>query len=419
MLKNLLKKKTIEYRIVMPDKSIRYIWAEAGETRFDDNGNPIFLNGIAQDITLRKLLEMQLVDAKEKVDLDSANFTAILGSTMDSIWAFDKNYKIVFVNDVFRKEFYKYFGVWLELGVSLVESLPESLHFIWKPRYDAVLSNKQLLFEDAVETGNGIVYIRISMNPIIKNGEVIGGSCFGSNITERKLADEELLESKEQLRNFASHLQTVREKERESTILEIHDSVAQYLVALKMDLGLLRNKITRSYESIQQVELIGELEQLIDKVDNAIQSARSIMYGLKPEQLELLGIIEAAQVYLSDFEKNHHIRSRFESTLENPNLQPSQALALFRILQESLHNILKHAKATMVTVQLTNTEGKLVMDVIDNGKGFDVNQKVLANSYGMISMKERVKLLNGNFEITSKVDEGTKVRVELPYWGRG
>ena len=186
-----------------------------------------------------------------------------------------------------------------------------------------------------------------------------------------------------------------------------------------MDLGLLRNKITRSYESIQQVELIGELEQLIDKVDNAIQSARSIMYGLKPEQLELLGIIEAAQVYLSDFEKNHHIRSRFESTLENPNLQPSQALALFRILQESLHNILKHAKATMVTVQLTNTEGKLVMDVIDNGKGFDVNQKVLANSYGMISMKERVKLLNGNFEITSKVDEGTKVRVELPYWGRG
>ena len=215
MLKNLLKKKTIEYRIVMPDKSIRYIWAEAGETRFDDNGNPIFLNGIAQDITLRKLLEMQLVDAKEKVDLDSANFTAILGSTMDSIWAFDKNYKIVFVNDVFRKEFYKYFGVWLELGVSLVESLPESLHFIWKPRYDAVLSNKQLLFEDAVETGNGIVYIRISMNPIIKNGEVIGGSCFGSNITERKLADEELLESKEQLRNFASHLQTVREKERE------------------------------------------------------------------------------------------------------------------------------------------------------------------------------------------------------------
>jgi PAS domain S-box-containing protein len=235
------------------------------------------------------------------------------------------------------------------------------------------------------------------------------------DITDKKRADEELKDSREQLRNFASNLQKAREEERTNLAREIHDSLAQYLVALKMDLGLFKKKVLKSTEQIIPEILISEIEQLIVQVDNANKSARSIMNGLRPEQLELLGFVEAAEVYLNDFEKNHHIKCKFENTIKKNNIHPDQALALFRILQESLHNTLKHAMATKVAVILTNIEGKLVMEVIDNGVGFDQNHKGRQDSYGLIGIKERVKLLDGNLIITSKVGDGTSVRVEMPY----
>jgi len=119
--------------------------------------------------------------------------------------------------------------------------------------------------------------------------------------------------------------------------------------------------------------------------------------------------------YLLDFEETHHISSQFESTILNLNINWEQSVALFRILQESLTNIVKHAKATLVTVQLTNSAGKLVLQIIDNGVGFDENNKGRQDSYGLIGMKERVFLLEGSLDISSKVGQGTSVRVEIPY----
>jgi len=97
----------------------------------------------------------------------------------------------------------------------------------------------------------------------------------------------------------------------------------------------------------------------------------------------------------------------------DPIIEPDQALALFRILQESLNNILKHAMATRVTVRLTTIADKLVMEIRDNGIGFDVTRKCRSDSYGLIGMKERMKLLCGKLDITSKVGEGTIIRVEI------
>jgi len=501
----------------------------------------------AIDITDRKLAEIELLKSKGNAEINSANFTAILGSTVDSIWAFDRDYKVVYINNVFQQEFFNEFGVWLENGVSLIELLPKSLLSIWKPRFDKVFSSiEQFTIEDTFETKKGIKYIQISMNPIIKNGEVIGGSCFGSDITElkrtenalinerqrlkniikgtnvatwewnvltgemiindrwaeiigytleeispasidtrkkfahpddlivsekllekhfsgeldyydcetrmkhkngnwvwildsgkvtkwsddgkplmmmgshlditeRKLAEEELKFSRKQLRNFASHLQQVREKERLSITLEIHDSLAQSLVALKMDIGMFKKKVSIENEFIKKDEAIAELEQFINKTNNTITSTRNIMNGLRPEQLELLGFVEATEVYLHQYEENHHIKCKFINTVLNFDIYPDKELALFRILQESLTNSLKHARATLVTVRLTENAGKLMLEIIDNGIGFDNNMSFRPDSFGLIGMKELIGMLDGNFDIISKVGEGTTVKVEIPY----
>ena len=146
--------------------------------------------GVSRDITERKRAEKDLIEAKEKAEEINANVTAIIEGTTDSIWAFDRNYNILYINHVFQNDFQESFGVLLEVGSNLVKALPESLQPFWKTRYDRVLAGEQFTIEDEVETITGKLYIQVTFNPIVKKGVVIGGSCFGSNITERKQAEE-------------------------------------------------------------------------------------------------------------------------------------------------------------------------------------------------------------------------------------
>lgn len=139
----------------------------------------------------------ELLVAKENAEVSKANVTAIIEGTQDSIWAFNRNYEILYINKAFQEEFKKTFGVWLEPGVSLIESLPEALQPIWKPRYDRVLRNDQFKVEDAIESEFGVIYVQVSFNPIVKDGEVVGGSCIGNNITHQKLVEIELQRAKE------------------------------------------------------------------------------------------------------------------------------------------------------------------------------------------------------------------------------
>ena len=287
----------------------------------------------------------------------------------------------------------------------------------YKYFWDTLLNNQVVNCEIINKTKDGrLLTIEESANPILnEQNEIVGFLAIQHNITERKQVEEELKVSKDQLRNFASHIQNIREEEKISLAREIHDSLGQILISLKINLGMFKRKVSNENETIQLYEIIYEIDQLIKQVDNVNKSVRRIMNGLRPEQLELLGFVEAAEVHLHDFEEIHHIACRFESEILGPIINPEQSLMLFRILQESLNNIVKHANASLVTVKLTNSTGKLIMEIVDNGIGFDENKKIRQDSYGLIGMKERVILLDGIFEIRSVVDNGTMVRVEIPY----
>jgi len=217
------------------------------------------------------------------------------------------------------------------------------------------------------------------------------------------------------LRRFASHLQNVREEERSVLAREIHDDLGQILVALKIDLGMLKNKILNDDINFTSEDIVKEIVSLTNLNDGAIGTARRIMNGLRNDQLMSLGLGAAVKEYLQEFENRYHLKCEFVSPVSKLIINEQQVLAFFRILQESMTNIVKHAKATRVKVEFRNYDNMLIMEIVDNGVGFDINNSGRNDSYGMIGMKERVFLLNGELEITSKVGEGTSVRVEIPY----
>lgn len=191
----------VVHRLKHKDGSWHWILTR-GDIHKEPSGKPVRWIGTNLDITERKRAEEELIISKEKVEEINANVTAILDGTSDSIWAFDLNYNILYINNAFQKDFNEAFGVWLEKGSNLINALPEFLRQFWITRYQRVLSNEQFTIVDEVETAIGKLFIQVTFNPIIKNGAVIGGSCFGSNITERRRAEEKIRESEQQFRSL-------------------------------------------------------------------------------------------------------------------------------------------------------------------------------------------------------------------------
>jgi PAS domain S-box-containing protein len=185
----------VQYRHIHKYKD--YIWYEAVAHNYLDNPEIKAIVVNVRDITAIKEAEAELKKNSQMVVANNANITAILEGTQDSIWAFDKDYIILYINQRFQIEFQNAFGILLKPGSNLLESLPTALRPLWKIRYDRVLANEQYIVEDTVETDFGTLYIQVCFNPITINSKVIGGSCFGSNITPRKLIEKEIIKAKE------------------------------------------------------------------------------------------------------------------------------------------------------------------------------------------------------------------------------
>jgi len=270
-------------------------------------------------------------------------------------------------------------------------------------------------YEKSMITKNGgIRHVKVWRNEVLWNG-VKHYQIINLDITEQKRTEEALKNTQLELRKFATHLQEIREEEKIGLSREIHDDLGQILVALKIDLGMFKKELSKGMDNVSSEQILGKFDELSNLVDKTIKTTRRIMNGLRPELIELLGFEEAAKSYLHEFQERLHIPCQFKCDILKLNINQQQSVALFRILQEALTNVAKHAQATSVKLQLSIRSHKLVMEIIDNGIGFDENQTTRQDSYGMIGMKERVFLLEGQLFISGKPGKGTTIRVEIPY----
>jgi PAS domain S-box-containing protein len=230
-----------------------------------------------------------------------------------------------------------------------------------------------------------------------------------TEIAERARAEQQLRASLDQLRALAARLQSVREEERTSIAREIHDELGQACTAIKMDLALIGRKATR-----RQTRLQAKVDSATQLVDGMIVTLRRIASDLRPRTLDDLGLPAALEWQAQEFESRTGIPCRITVPQEPLVLDAERSTAIFRIFQESLTNIARHAHATRVEARLERVDSDLFFQVRDNGKGFDAQDVKARKSLGLVGMQERALLLNGELKVEGVPGAGTTLAMRIP-----
>jgi PAS domain S-box-containing protein len=229
------------------------------------------------------------------------------------------------------------------------------------------------------------------------------------DITERKRAQEERQRSVEQLRALAARLQSVREEERKRVAREIHDQLGQALTAIKIDLSALICDLPKHLK-----EQSNRTSCILKLVDETIQAVRRISAELRPGILDDLGLVAAIEWAAEEFEARTGTKCRLHLSEDSISIDPERATAVFRIFQETLTNVARHADASEIEIRLAEADGDLTLEVRDNGRGIPDHKFSKGNSLGILGMRERALLLGGELTINGTPGNGTTVRVRIP-----
>jgi signal transduction histidine kinase len=231
-------------------------------------------------------------------------------------------------------------------------------------------------------------------------------------IAERRQAEQQVRESEERLRALASHVITVRERERAHIAREIHDELGQVLTALKMDIVWLSRHL---HESM----LLEKTESMCQMVDDTIRTVRRISTGLRPEVLDDMGLVAAIAWQTTEFQKRTGVRCKSALLPESMTFDKDLSTTMFRIFQELLTNVARHAQATRLEVELCTVDHQLMLKVSDNGVGIAPGNANGKASLGLLGMRERALRLGGSVDISSARGTGTRVAVSIPMGSLG
>jgi signal transduction histidine kinase len=232
------------------------------------------------------------------------------------------------------------------------------------------------------------------------------------DVTGRKHAEVGLRDSHQQLRNLSARLESVREEERVRLARQVHDDLGQILTAVKIHLTVLADT-SAGRDHRGKPAMLKKLESLISVIDNAIDLVKNISHELRPLALEELGLKEAIEWEASQFGQRTGIRCRVQTNGEIA-LEREQSTAVFRIFQEALTNVIRHASAKTVTVRLNSTGEAVSLEVADDGKGITDQQLADSRALGILGMRERAVLLGGSLRISRNNGKGTVVDLTVP-----
>lgn len=273
---------------------------------------------------------------------------------------------------------------------------------------EAVRTSQIVAFEESLPARDGSTrhILRIASPVLSDSGEVTQVIGYGLDITERKRAEEEVRRSREQLRQLALEQQTIREEERSRIAREVHDVLGQALTALRMDVAWIERSGTD--------DVSPRLDTMKSLIDETIHAVRRISTELRPGVLDDLGLGAAIEWQSTEFETRTGIACRVSVDVDLDDISNDRATAVFRIFQEVLTNIARHAGASRVFISLTTVDGSVVLRVRDDGRGAREEELSASHSLGVLGMQERAMAVGGTVQIRGKAGVGTEVVVSVP-----
>ena len=241
-----------------------------------------------------------------------------------------------------------------------------------------------------------------------ERGRIAGHFGIQRDITDRHFASEQVRVAAEQLRALASRLQQVREEERTEVAREIHDELGQALTGLKLDIAWMKNRLPRNHAMMEQCASV------IERIDQTLTAVRRIATELRPSILDQLGLAAALEWQGQEFRARTGIDVTTEIVVDDALIPDKLGSSAFRILQESLTNVLRHSKATHVAIRLERTPSLLTLEITDNGVGASPTYLNGTRSLGVIGMRERALACGGEFSIAGTPGKGTTVLLRVP-----
>jgi signal transduction histidine kinase len=259
-----------------------------------------------------------------------------------------------------------------------------AVDYIYKPVNSLILQSKINVFLDLFN----------QKQKVVRNTELL------------KESSEELKKSLEQLHSLAKYTENAREYERKSIARELHDDLGQALTAVKIDLGIIRHNVT-------EVDTISKIDKLSKLVGDTIKTVQRLTSQLRPEIIDDLGLEAAIKWYTNEFGTRNSVEISLDIE-EGLEIAPDDSITLFRIMQESLTNIARHAGASKVNISLLSFKNTVDFSIADNGTGIQEANLGSKKSFGLIGMRERATTLGGNLEISSEHGKGTIVHLTFP-----
>lgn len=395
----LKRQKIVEEQIA--DRGVRKCF-ETYKAPVEVDGRLLGTVGFARDITQRKLMEEQLRTSERQ-------FRMLAENSPSFIVRYDRNARRTYVNPAYLRE----------VGLSAEQAVSLALDVNWcgSPSVDDYKACLQHVLQTGVPAemllaweardgrlSNYVINLVAECGP---DGLPDGVLAIGHNITALKEAELRLRESRDLLRELSARRETAREEERKRIAREIHDELGQHLTALRMGISVLRFQFGRRNQLLS--ERVAALMALADKT---IQVVRDVATTLRPAALDM-GLPAALEWLVAEFGRHTGIPCLLRVPENEPELAEDRATAVFRVVQESLTNVARHSAASQVTVTLECSADGLLLEVTDNGQGFDP-LAAGRNTYGLLSMRERGLMLGGDVAVVSAPGAGTSVRMTLP-----
>jgi len=354
---------------------------------------------VCRDITKRK-------QAEEALRESELRFRALVEHTGLGFTVTRTDGTFIDANDVFLQMTGYTMEELLRLRVpDVYASLDDRERVLAKGIRDGYVRGEELEFR---RKDGSPLYVSLTSALVPLGGETVVISEF-LDITERRTVDEELRRSREELRLLAARLEEAREEERTGIARELHDQLSQALTALKLDLDGVRRAVEHK-ETVPATKLDGMMK-LLDDTSNDV---RRISSELRPGILDDVGLVAAIEWELDQFGERTGIACRLMAGADDAVLDRACSTALFRVFQELLTNVARHAKARNVFVELETTDDRYVLTVTDDGVGITSAQIASVSSLGLIGMRERVRPFGGSVELSGAPGKGTVARVILP-----